>query len=541
MTALAPELAARHQARRLRRAAPPASRIGLRMLVLVDDPGRASAWPCSRARSSTRCSTTASFTRQNGAAHRRDARARSRSDSSSFSAYLYVVRDVLRRCRTRARRSCSTSSRTASTSSTAFALYAWRGVEGLALVVDDRVHRRRGRRRSLALRRDLGRLEGRARSSPRCGGSSSRWSRPPRVVVGIDRAIGYATLRRRPSPCSRSRARRRHGRSSSATLQLLGIPLIRMIRDILRRDGAAVAGRRVTIARRRRVYPPPPLGPGPVGVPTRRRPRRSRGRTRRHRQRLRPPAGPRRRARHRDRPAHDPLRRRGVRRPRRAVQRGVLAQGRDLADVLPETAAPSPGAFEETLPARSPTTAPTASCASTSRPASPARCSPPRSRRRRSKGTLPGRGRRLAERLDGPRHPVHHRACGWPSDGADLDADRRARPRTMARRTRLFGALDTLEHLRRGGRIGGAQAMLGGMLSIKPVIEVRDGVVAEAGKVRTRSARASRHLADKLARRDGPAARVRVPRAGARHRRVPRAARADRAARPDRVRRRSDR
>ena len=54
-------------------------------------------------------------------------------------------------------------------------------------------------------------------------------------------------------------------------------------------------------------------------------------------------------------------------------------------------------------------------------------------------------------------------------------------------RTRLFGALDTLENLRKGGRIGGAQALLGSMLSIKPLIEVRDGKVEEAGKVRTRS------------------------------------------------------
>jgi DegV family protein with EDD domain len=54
-------------------------------------------------------------------------------------------------------------------------------------------------------------------------------------------------------------------------------------------------------------------------------------------------------------------------------------------------------------------------------------------------------------------------------------------------RTRLFGALDTLEYLKRGGRIGNARALLGSMLSIKPIVEVRDGVVEESGKVRTRS------------------------------------------------------
>jgi DegV family protein with EDD domain len=54
-------------------------------------------------------------------------------------------------------------------------------------------------------------------------------------------------------------------------------------------------------------------------------------------------------------------------------------------------------------------------------------------------------------------------------------------------RTQLFGALDTLEYLKRGGRIGNARALLGSMLSIKPILEVRDGVVEESGKVRTRS------------------------------------------------------
>lgn len=55
-------------------------------------------------------------------------------------------------------------------------------------------------------------------------------------------------------------------------------------------------------------------------------------------------------------------------------------------------------------------------------------------------------------------------------------------------RTKLFGALDTLEGLRKGGRIGSAQALLGSMLSIKPIIEIgADGIVHEAAKVRTRS------------------------------------------------------
>jgi DegV family protein with EDD domain len=63
-------------------------------------------------------------------------------------------------------------------------------------------------------------------------------------------------------------------------------------------------------------------------------------------------------------------------------------------------------------------------------------------------------------------------------------------------RTKLFATLDTLEFLKRGGRVGNARALLGTVLSSKPVIEVREGVVEEAGKVRTRS-KALRLLAAK--------------------------------------------
>jgi DegV family protein with EDD domain len=54
-------------------------------------------------------------------------------------------------------------------------------------------------------------------------------------------------------------------------------------------------------------------------------------------------------------------------------------------------------------------------------------------------------------------------------------------------RTKLFATLDTLEFLKKGGRVGNARALVGTMLSIKPVIELRAGVVEETAKVRTRS------------------------------------------------------
>lgn len=56
----------------------------------------------------------------------------------------------------------------------------------------------------------------------------------------------------------------------------------------------------------------------------------------------------------------------------------------------------------------------------------------------------------------------------------------------LASRTHVFGALDTLDNLKKGGRIGGAQALLGSLLSIKPVLDLSSGEVADAGKARTR-------------------------------------------------------
>ena len=50
----------------------------------------------------------------------------------------------------------------------------------------------------------------------------------------------------------------------------------------------------------------------------------------------------------------------------------------------------------------------------------------------------------------------------------------------------LFVALDTLEYLKRGGRISGARAAIGTMLNVKPIITVQDGIVENADRVRSR-------------------------------------------------------
>lgn len=66
-----------------------------------------------------------------------------------------------------------------------------------------------------------------------------------------------------------------------------------------------------------------------------------------------------------------------------------------------------------------------------------------------------------------------------------------------ASRTHVLGALDTLDNLRKGGRIGSAQAFFGSLLSIKPVIEVRDGVVEPGSRQRTRQ-RSFEYLAKRV-------------------------------------------
>jgi DegV family protein with EDD domain len=78
--------------------------------------------------------------------------------------------------------------------------------------------------------------------------------------------------------------------------------------------------------------------------------------------------------------------------------------------------------------------------------------------------------------------------------GADLSSVRDAALAAVDRTTTLF-YVDTLEFLRRGGRIGAASALLGTALSVKPILLVQDGAIVVRDKVRTAS-RALARLAD---------------------------------------------
>lgn len=163
------------------------------------------------------------------------------------------------------------------------------------------------------------------------------------------------------------------------------------------------------------------------------------------------------------------------------------------ADALPETAAPSPGAFEEAFRRAAADGCRGVVCITLSGALS-ATLEAAQVAAQAVADTIPvrtldSRAVTLAEGL------VAVRAAQAAEAGKDVD-EVWATAEEVASRSRTFATLDTLEYLRRGGRIGGAQAFLGSMLSIKPVIQVKDGQVEPESRQRTR-ARALRYLADK--------------------------------------------
>lgn len=84
------------------------------------------------------------------------------------------------------------------------------------------------------------------------------------------------------------------------------------------------------------------------------------------------------------------------------------------------------------------------------------------------------------------------------ADGGTF-AEVRAAGISAIERARGFVALDTLENLRKGGRIGAAQSFLGSALSVKPVIKMENGVVVAESRQRTRG-RALSYLIEAMKR-----------------------------------------
>ncbi|GAA1678551.1 DegV family protein [Kribbella yunnanensis] len=89
-------------------------------------------------------------------------------------------------------------------------------------------------------------------------------------------------------------------------------------------------------------------------------------------------------------------------------------------------------------------------------------------------------------------------AAAAGEDQAAVEAAARARMTTIS----SYFYVDTLEYLRRGGRIGAAQALLGTALAVKPLLTIKGGRIVPLEKVRT-SSRAIARLADIAVQRAG--------------------------------------
>ena len=78
------------------------------------------------------------------------------------------------------------------------------------------------------------------------------------------------------------------------------------------------------------------------------------------------------------------------------------------------------------------------------------------------------------------------KAAKAANTGASLDEVMNMTRQNMER-VDFRAAFDTLDYLKRGGRIGKAQAFLGSMLKVNPLITLRDGVIEPAGRARSRA------------------------------------------------------
>ncbi|MBC7241426.1 MAG: DegV family protein [Anaerolineae bacterium] len=76
-------------------------------------------------------------------------------------------------------------------------------------------------------------------------------------------------------------------------------------------------------------------------------------------------------------------------------------------------------------------------------------------------------------------------ADSWVREGLDADTIVR-RLEELIPRLRTYFLVDTLEYLQRGGRIGGAAALVGQLLQIKPILTIRDGKVDVYARERTK-------------------------------------------------------
>ncbi|HYM50117.1 MAG TPA: DegV family protein [Candidatus Limnocylindrales bacterium] len=86
--------------------------------------------------------------------------------------------------------------------------------------------------------------------------------------------------------------------------------------------------------------------------------------------------------------------------------------------------------------------------------------------------------------------------------------------RALVPKARVIAAIDTLTYLQRGGRIGKAQALLGSLLNVKPLITLKDGEVQPLGRARSRAQALDRLV--QLLERDGAITHLAILHGGAR-------------------------
>jgi len=107
-------------------------------------------------------------------------------------------------------------------------------------------------------------------------------------------------------------------------------------------------------------------------------------------------------------------------------------------------------------------------------------------------------------------------AMGWPvltaaraAQAGEPLAECEKNAKHACKNTGVFFVVETLEFLRRGGRIGGAQALLGTALNIKPILELRDGRIESVEKIRTKQ-KAIQRMIELTAERIGGRTPVRL-------------------------------
>lgn len=92
---------------------------------------------------------------------------------------------------------------------------------------------------------------------------------------------------------------------------------------------------------------------------------------------------------------------------------------------------------------------------------------------------------------------------------AGYDIDRiEAEVKSVFERVQVYATFDTLEYLKKGGRVGGMKAFMGSLLGIKPVVLIKDGEVQPLEQIRTRS-KAIQRIAE-IAKKQGKLDRLAI-------------------------------